>query len=46
MIKGLGFREFIKFIDGFPGIWEFVADLEEKFMGELEFAVGERGVES
>lgn len=46
MIEGLGLGEFVKLVDGFPGIGKFVADLEEEFMGELEVAAGERGVDS
>lgn len=46
MIEHLGLCKFVKFINGFPGIRELVADLNEEFMGELEIAEGERGVES
>lgn len=46
MIEGLSLGEFVKLVDGFPGIGELVADLEEEFMGELEVAAGERGVDS
>lgn len=46
VIEALGLGEFVKFVDGFPGIWEFVADLEEEFMGKLEVAAGEGGMES
>lgn len=46
MIEGLlGLGKFVKFVNGFPGVWELVADLEEEFMGELEVAVGEGSVE-
>lgn len=33
-------------VDGAPGVWEFVTDLEEEFVGNVETARGEFRVKS
>lgn len=42
----MGLGKFVKFVNGFPRIRKFVADLEKEFMGEMEIATGEICVES
>lgn len=37
--------ESVKSVNGSPRIWEFVAYLEEKLVGEMERCFGEAGVE-
>lgn len=42
---GLALGELVEFVDGFPRIWEFVANLDEEFVGEVERCVGQAVVE-
>lgn len=42
---GLGKGEYVEIVNGSPRIWEFVAYLKKKLVGEIELCFGEIGVE-